>query len=465
MRWTGAVFAVCLLAGPALGEPPALTQEQAAARALLERAVAFKSTEEHGETPAFAAFLAGEFAKAGFPRRDIEIVEAGKSAGLVVRYRGDGSAREAPILFLAHMDAVEADPADWDYDPWTLTEKDGVFYGRGVTDNKQGVVSLTRAFIRLRKEGFVPDRDLVIAFTGDEETGMATTQALADKLKDAAFAINSDAGYGVIAPDGQSALYYVQAAEKTYATFEITATNPGGHSSAPRADNAIYELAAALKKIEAHRFPTMWNEISLRALEAQAEAMGDAGRAVAEFVRRPGDRKLQSQLQDDPGFARVTRTTCVATKLRAGHAENALPQSATATVNCRIFPGVAVDDVQSELARIVGNDALEIRSLHPSLESPVSIPTPEIEAAIGKAVTARFPGARIVPYLEAGGTDGLHFRRAGVPTFGVGSVFVRPTDELNFHGRNENLPVEAFYKGLDHWPILIRALAGAPDGE
>lgn len=441
----------------------ATAEEEAYARFLMEKAISYKSTEEHGETRKLAEFLAGEFRKAGFAAGDIEIVPAGKSVGLTVRYRGDGSSGAAPILFLGHMDVVEADPKDWTYDPFTLTEKDGLLHGRGVVDNKYGVVDLTQTFIRLKKSGFVPTRDLIIAFSGDEETGMETTRALVEKLKGAAYALNSDAGGGFDAGEGKTSVYYIQAAEKTYATFEVTVKNSGGHSSQPREDNAIYELGDALKKIQQFRFPVMWNDITLRSFAVDAEtADEETAAALRRFVEKPGDKKALKTLEKQTGLNSVLRTTCVATMLKAGHAENALPQTATATVNCRIFPGVAVADVQAELARVVENDAIEFVTLDDPVESPASTLTPEIEAAVLNALKTRYPNIVAVPYMEAGGTDGLHFRRAGIPTFAIGSLFLREGDEPNYHGMNENLRVDAFNGGLDHWSLIIKELAGKP---
>lgn len=456
-----AAFALGLAAFSTAAAHAATPEEQAEARRLLEKAISFKSSAQHGETPKMAAWLASEFLAAGFPKGDIEILPAGKSVGLVVRYRGPGGSGKAPILFLAHMDVVEAERSDWDYEPFTLTEKDGVFHGRGVVDNKQGVVDLTQTFIRLKKSGFVPTRDLILAFSGDEETGMLTTRALAERLKGAEFALNSDAGGGAEPEGGQPAAYYVQAAEKTYVTFELTVKNDGGHSSRPRADNAIYELASALKKVETYEFPVMWNPITLKSFAFEAaRAEPETAKALERFVAKPGDRKAVRVLSKSIEYNTSMRTTCVATMLKGGHAENALPQTAVATVNCRVFPGVAIEDVRKGLADAVGNPALEITTLGEPLESPASELTPEIEAAVGAAVRARYPDAAIVPYMEAGGTDGLHFRRAGVPTFAIGSLFMRSGDQPNYHGKNENLRVEVFYAGLDHWTQVITALAG-----
>lgn len=433
----------------------------AEARAMYERLIAFPTVAGRGAVPKMAGYIAGELIKSGFNKADIEITPVGESAGLVVRYRGAPGSTKAPVLFLAHMDVVEARREDWDFEPFTLTEKDGVFYGRGVVDNKFGVLTLTQAFMRLKREGFVPDRDLIIAFSGDEETGMLTTRALAEKLKGAAFAVNSDAGGGFTPASGGPGAYGLQAAEKTYATFEVTAKNEGGHSSAPRADNAIYELASALKKVETLKFPPRWNEVSLAGFAAIAPTLdGDLRKAVERFVAKPGDKKALKVMLADESTARDLRTTCVATMLRGGHAENALPQSATATINCRIFPGDRVADVREALSKAMANDKLTIETLGEPLESPVSNFPPEISAAIAEVVKVRAPGSVISPYLEAGGTDGLHFRRAGVPTVGAGPIISLEGDEYNFHGKNERFPAARFHDGLDHFVIFIKALAG-----
>ena len=453
--------AAAALASAAAAQTPDRAAVEAEARAMFEKLIAFPTVAGRGAVPKMAGYLAGELIAAGFDSADIEMPMVGDSAALIVRYRGAPGATKKPALFLAHMDVVEARREDWDYDPFVLTEKDGVFFGRGVVDNKYGVLTLTQAFMRLKREGFTPDRDLILDFSGDEETGMLTTRALAEKLKGAAFAVNSDAGGGYLPAPGAPGAYGLQAAEKTYATFEITALNEGGHSSAPRPDNAIYELADALKKIEAHRFPARWNVISLAAFAAIAPTLnGDLKKAVERFVAKPGDKKALKIMLADPSTARDLQTTCVATMLRAGHAENALPQSATATVNCRIFPGDPVDDVRATLASIMANDKLKIETLGEPLESPVSEIPAEVSAAIAEVVKARAPGSVISPYLEAGGTDGLHFRRAGVPTVGAGPIISLDGDEYNFHGKNERFPTARFYDGLDHFVIFIKALAG-----
>lgn len=461
MKRLAMAAAAAFLAAPAAHA--ASPEEQAAAREMFAKIISMRTSKGHGEVPAMAALLAGELKRAGIPAEDIHILPKDETAALVVRYRGDGSSGEKPILFLAHMDVVDARPEDWELNPFELTEKDGYFFGRGVDDNKYGVMSLTQTFIRLKKEGFTPTRDLILAFSGDEESGMLTTRMMAydrKDLTDAEFAINSDAGGGELAPDGRAIAYGVQAAEKTFATFDITAKNPGGHSSRPRKDNAIYDIAHALEKIEAYEFPVMWNDIT-RASFAQTGAAlgGETGAAMIAFAENPKNRKAQKILAAGPATVGQTRTTCVATMLNAGHAENALPQSATATINCRIFPGMSVDDVKQRLAGAVANPALDIVVRGEPTVSPISDMRADVTAALSKAVHARYPGLPIGAYMESGGTDGMHFRKAGVPTLAMSPIFMK-SDDMFAHGLNERVPVDSFYAGLDHFMIIIRELAG-----
>ena len=453
--------AIVALAGASAEERP-LSADDAKALEIFKAIIAMRTAQGQGKTPAMAEYLAGELKKAGFPKKDLEVRRSGETASLVARWRGDGSSGRKPILFLAHMDVVDALPEDWELDPFELTEKDGFFFGRGVTDNKYGVANLTQTFIRLKKEGFAPNRDLILVFTGDEETEMVTTRSLAadPMLAGAEFALNTDAGGGSMGEDGKPVVYGVQAAEKTYADFEITATNQGGHSSRPRADNAIYDLAAALEKVRALKFPIMSNEITLQSFAVTGAGLGgDLGKAMIAFSRNPKDMKAAEKIAGDPAYVGLTRTTCVATQLKAGHAPNALPQTASANVNCRIFPGMSVEEVKAALAKAIGNDALKIEVNDDPTVSPISAPREDVMAAVGKAVHARYPGAPIVTYMESGGTDGMHFRTAGVPTYGASAIFMKEADGFA-HGLNERLPVDAFFGGLQHWSIVIKALAG-----
>jgi acetylornithine deacetylase/succinyl-diaminopimelate desuccinylase-like protein len=448
------------VAAPATETPQAVRDQ---ARELFREIVAMHTSAGLGQVPVLAEHLAARFRAAGFPAEDVRVLPLVETAALVVRYRGDGSGGK-PILVLAHMDVVPARPEDWKRDPFTLVEESGYFFGRGTADIKQEVALIATTFIRLKSEGFVPTRDLYLVYTGDEETTMATTRLLAKRpeLAAAEYALNGDGGGGVLAEaDGKAQVYYLQGAEKSYATFELTLRNPGGHSSAPRTDNAIYELATVLKAIEGYAFPVMTNEWNLGSLKASAAARpGPLGDAMARFAKDPTDAQAIATLSADPMYVGRIRTTCVATMLRAGHAENALPQSATATVNCRIFPGTRVAEVQAALQRLAG-DAVEIAVIGVPTEGPASPLREDVLEAVAKAVHASHPGVPIVPDMAPYATDGSIFRGAGIPTYGVSSTFIKDTDSFA-HGLDERIPVDEFYAGLVHWHVLLRTVAGRP---
>ncbi len=463
------VAGVTLLACAAnADEMKAVTAEVAApgsvraeAHDIFQTLIGFQTVAGRGQVPVMAKYLAGRFQAGGFAAEDIEILPHGETASLVVRYRGADPAAK-PIVFLAHMDVVEANPADWKRDPFTLVEENGYFHGRGTADVKQEVALLTTTFLRLKAEGFVPSRDLVIAFSGDEETAMDTAGDLAIRLKGAEFALNGDGGQGVLNDvTGRAEVYYIQGAEKYYASFDLTTHNPGGHSSQPRADNAIYELADALEALKAYRFPVMWNDWTIGSFrESAKETPGPLGEAMATFAADPHDTAAADVLSANPQQVGKVRTTCVATMLKGGHAENALPQSATATVNCRVFPGVPVEEILATLQRVAGDkvDVTEVGTARPSDPSPMR---PDVVAAVNKAVHANYPGVPIVPEMAAYATDGSRFRAAGIPTYGVSSLFIKGSDEFS-HGLNERIAVASFYAGLEHWYVLATTLAGNP---
>jgi acetylornithine deacetylase/succinyl-diaminopimelate desuccinylase-like protein len=456
----GLVCAFLIATGAAYAQTPSAA-EQAQARELLQRSVSFESSTG-AQTAALANELAARFREGGFAAEDVSILPVGDTAGLLVRYRGDGSGGR-PILFLAHMDVVPALRSDWQRDPFTLVEENGFFFGRGSLDNKAGLAQLASVFLSLRAEGFTPTRDLILWFSGDEETSGATTQALLGEhralLGETEFALNTDAGGGGLDSAGRATAYVVQTAEKTYASFTFTARNPGGHSSVPRDDNAIYELADALARLRAFQFPVMWNDTTILAFRnAAAVSAGAEARALRRFAEQPGDRVAARALSRNPAYSTLLRTTCVATMLSGGHAENALPQSAAATVNCRIFPGVSVPGVQAELQAIAGAD-VEVALLAPSNASDASPLRADVMQAVTRAVHAVHPGIMITPAMSAGATDGLFFRAAGIPAYGVGAVFIGDADDYA-HGLNERVPVESYYQGLTHWRVLINELAG-----
>jgi acetylornithine deacetylase/succinyl-diaminopimelate desuccinylase-like protein len=460
-RVTGLALALlCCLATGVRAEAPA--DVRADARAIFEKIVSMRTSEGLGQVPVMAEYLAGRFRAGGFPGEDVHVLPSGETASLVVRYRGNGTGGK-PILVLAHMDVVTAKPEDWERDPYTLVEESGYFYGRGTQDIKGEIALITATFLRLKAGNFVPSRDLILAFSGDEETTFNTTRELAVKyrdLTDAEFALNGDGGGGSLDTDtGKPQMYSLQGAEKSYASFDLTAHNPGGHSSQPRADNAIYDLATALRKLQSFEFPVMWNEWTIGSFKAAAQVTpGEVGQAMGRFAAYPGDAGAAAVLARVPSLVGRTRTTCVATMLRGGHADNALPQSATATVNCRVFPGTSADQVRATLQEVVG-PGIDVVTLGSPFTSPPSPMRDDVREAVAKAVHSAYPGVPIVPDMAPYATDGAVFRGAGIPTYGVSSRFMKETDEFA-HGLNERLPVAAFYAGLQHWYVLLTTLAG-----
>jgi len=421
------------------------------------------SSSESGGAPRVAAYLASQLIAAGFPTKDIEVIPLEDTAALVTTYRGDGSSDKGPILLLGHMDVIGANPDEWDRPPFELTRDDTHFHGRGTSDNKFGIAQLTATFIRLKAEDFQPNRDLLLVFMGDEETEGKTAHYLATQREDIAgaeFALNSDAGGGVLDSEGKALVYRIQVAEKTYATWEITVRNPGGHSASPRSDNAIYDLADAVQKLRKHRFPVRWNDMTLAYFRETGKQLGgELGDVMSHFADNPQDHEAADRLFAEPSYVGSTRTTCIPTMLRAGQAENALPESATITINCRIFPGISADEVKAVLQEVVGGEPFEFRHIGtPIIESPASPLRPDILAAIRKAAHAQHPGIPLIPYMSSGATDGMYFRNAGIPTWAVGGSFKKP-GESHAHGLNEQMPIKAFYGALDHWSIILRELA------
>ena len=470
-RRTTLLFATLVLTTASLAQDSSVhyrADYQQQALEIYRHLVSIRSAAGHGQVPVVAEYLARQFVAGGFDEADVHVLPQTLSSGeetasLVVRYRGDGSSGKKPVLLIAHMDVVDAIRSDWERDPFTLIEEDGYFFGRGTLDDKFGVTTLTTTFLRLKREGFTPSRDLIIGFTGDEESGMETTRALATTyrhLTDAEYVLNADGGGGKLDSDGNPVAFVVQAAEKTYASFALTIRNPGGHSSRPRKDNAIYDLATVLKNIEAHEFPAKINDVTRRYFELAAPLSPEPVRtAMRHYAEDPSDEAAQAVLSAMPSQVGLTRTTCVATMLEAGHAENALPQSATATVNCRIFPGETAAQVRATLAKVAGNPSLEISLMAESLESPVSPMIEEVTAAVTRAVHDNYGDVPIIPYMAPYGTDGKEMRRAGLPTYGVMGLFIKD-DEVFAHGLNERVPVESFYKALDYWQQVLTEIGG-----
>ena len=431
---------------------------------IYKTSVEMRTANGQHQVPALARYLASEFKKGGFPEEDIHILEIEDTAALVVRYRGDNSLGKKPISISAHMDVVDALREDWDRDPFTLIEENGYYFGRGTVDDKLGMTAVTIGFLRLKAEGWVPGRDLIIAFSGDEETNMASTKALVNEyreLTDSEFVLNADAG-GASIPElgGRPASFGMQAAEKTYVTWDLTVRNSGGHSSRPREDNAIYDLAQALIKIQHYTFPVSYNDLTLAYFKGMgARTQGELGKAMRNFSDNPKDTAAIATLRSNSSFVGTVGTTCVATMLRAGHAENALPQSATATVNCRVFPGAGVDETLSQLRVVVNNPSVKFILLDEVTGTDASPLREDVIAALQKAIDIKYPGLEIIPSMSSGGTDGMHFRAAGIPSYGVNGHYGKSSDSFS-HGLNERVLVENFYDNIAHWYVLLRSIAG-----
>jgi acetylornithine deacetylase/succinyl-diaminopimelate desuccinylase-like protein len=447
--------ALACACGAAMAQTPAADVD--AARDMLKHAVAFRT--ELGQVPDFARYLAGRLEAAGFDARDIEIIPVGNTAAMTVRYRGRGKAK--PILLSGHMDAVTARPEDWQRDPFTLVEENGYLYGRGVADMKTAVVVLVQTFIRFKREGFVPNGDLILVLSGDEETEMASTRELAKRYHDARFLLNADAGGGTLDDSGKPVLYELQTAEKTYADFRITFTSPGGHSSEPDVPgNAIYRLAKAIDRIAAYQFPDKISPTTRASLKALGQRMpGELGRALLRYADHPDDAAAAATIAAAPEHVGQIRTTCVATMLQGGHALNALPQRAAVDVNCRIFPDTPVAAVRDTLAKVIDDPGAQIEVLPPPpVDSPESPLRKDVLAAVADAVHARFPGVEVVPGMSAGASDSMHFRNAGVDCYGVDGAFVKDNDTFA-HGLNEKLPASEVPAELDYWHRLLTTLS------
>ncbi|MGN6237800.1 M20/M25/M40 family metallo-hydrolase [Dyella sp.] len=462
LRPLAALLALGLTATATLAAPPHVpmqTRELGEAMAMLRHAISVPTVKGNHQVPALAAYFADQLKAGGFAAGDIEIIPVGEAAALAARYRGTGHGK--PIYLSGHMDVVAAKRSDWTRDPFTLIQENGYLYGRGTADMKTAAVVLVETLIRLKREGFKPSRDIVLLLSGDEETDMATTRELAKRYHDAEFLLNADAGGGTLDPaSGKPVVYQIQAAEKTYADFRITLTSPGGHSSEPTADNAIYRLAEVIDRVGGYTFPPMINDITRASLRATgAHTPGPLGEAMTRYAAHPDDAAAAATISADPAYVGQIRTTCVATMLDGGHALNALPQSASVNVNCRIFPGTSVASVRDTLTKVIDDPSASITVLPPPpVESPASPLRPDVIAAVTDAVHARFPGVEIAPGMSAGASDSMYFRNAGVPSYGVDAAFTKPDDTFA-HGLNEKLPASEVGAGLDFWHRVLMQLA------
>lgn len=454
-----------LIALAALGLPvpaTAATDWHAHGLEIFRNAIEIPSvTHRTEEVKKLTAYLKGRFEAAGFT--DITVKDHDGTQALIVRWKAGGKPSAKPVLLLGHMDVVDARRDDWSRDPFRLVEEDGYFYGRGAVDMKNGIAAITNAMIRLKAEGFRPKRDIIVFFSGDEETtGKGAQRAATEWRKEveAEYALNADAGGGAFLKGGPLLGFAIQTSEKMYQSYHFTARNAGGHSSRPTPDNAIYALATALKGLEAHRFTPMLNDTTRAYFEfRQKQEKGPLGDAMRRWLKDEKDGAAADLIEAHPAEVGGTRTRCVATRLEGGHADNALPQLARATVNCRIFPGVEAAAVQAELQTIAGKD-VKVEPLGESHPSPPSPLRADVVGAFTKSVRTRHPKADIVPSMSAGATDGLYFRATGMPVYGVNGTWVVVPDDERAHGRDERIPVKSFYETLDHWYDLLKALSG-----
>lgn len=427
-------------------------------RRILERAVSFRSVAGDEDLNRLADYLAGELRAGGFPDEDVRIQAVAGAPALTARYEGSG--KEPPIILLAHMDVVAANESEWTSPPFELAERNGFLFGRGVLDNKLGVAALIAVLSELKREGFKPNRDVYLMLTGDEETAMRTSEYAAAQVPDAAFVLNADSGGGLLGDDGSALSFSVQAAEKVYVDFKLSVTGAGGHSARPTTDNIAYDLARAVANIASLSFSPQASELTASYLRSVGGQKGGAlGDALQRFADDPTDAEAAALISRHPEFIGQIRTTCVLTRLTAGHANNALPQTGEAIVNCRLFPGDAVDAVEAALRKAIDNPSVRLEVLGRPIEAPASALRQDVMAAVRRAVDLQHPGVGLTPVMSAGQTDSAYFRAAGLPSYGVRGVFLHPGDNYA-HGADERIPASAVAAEAAHWRALIMMMAG-----
>ncbi len=468
-RWLAVLAGMCVLS---VGARAQQDREQAnqEARSILKELIEIDSTDSVGSVTAAAETMAKQLLAAGFPEKDVVVAGPNnRKKNMVARFRGMG--KRKPILFIGHLDVVEAKRTDWTTDPFQFVEKDGFFYGRGTEDMKEGDALLVTSFLRLKREGFVPDRDLILALTADEEGGDYNgVDWLLKEHKDwidAEYCINLDGGE-FEKLKGKRVLAGLQASEKVYADFQFETTNPGGHSSVPGAENAIYELAAALTRVQQYSFPVKISDIT-RNYFAHAAMLtsGKLAEDLRDAAKQPPDAAAIKRLSAIPYYNSLLHTTCVATMLSGGHAPNALPQTARANVNCRIFPGDDPEQVRKTLERVVADPKVKVTvvaaktsdgNLIPIVAVPPSPLLPEVTTTLEKTLATMWPGVPLVPSMSTGATDGKYLRIAGMPTYGISCMFFDMEDQRS-HGKDERIGVEDFYEGVEFCYRFIKALA------
>jgi acetylornithine deacetylase/succinyl-diaminopimelate desuccinylase-like protein len=442
---------------PQSGLPPA---DKTLARDILQELIQIETTDVKGATPHAAQAMADRLLAAGFPREDVRVLQPNPQTGNVVARLRGRDPRVRPILLMAHIDVVPALRADWSVDPWTLLERDGWLYGRGTTDNKAGAAMLVTNFIRMKRENWQPRRDVIVVLTGDEETSQTSIQWLLAEhrgLIDAELALNTDSG-GLIVKSGRPTLFSVQASEKIYADYALEVTDVGGHSSLARPDNPIYTLAAALRRIADYRFPVKVTDVARIFFERSA--LVETGQLAADMravAATPPDSGALARLTALPFYNARLRTTCVATRVDAGHANNALPQLARAVINCRILPGESLADVETTMRHLAGA-GVKVTVISTPVASPPSPLTPSLFSQLERLVAAQWPGVPVAPVMEPGATDGLFVRRAGIPTYGISALAQNP-DDIRAHGKDERIEIQDFFNATQFWYQMVKMVA------
>jgi acetylornithine deacetylase/succinyl-diaminopimelate desuccinylase-like protein len=459
-------FALLAFAVPVIlqGQGTALSASQQLARAIFKELIEINTTDSTGDTTKAAEAVASRLRAAGFPEADVQVLApVPRKGNLVARLRGTGAHK--PILMIAHLDVVEARREDWSFDPFVFLERDGYFYGRGTADIKSGAAVLAAGLIRLKQEGFVPDRDLILALTADEEGGTANgvdwlVRTHRD-LIDAEYCLNVDGGGGEISK-GIRIANELQTSEKVYLSFRLETKNTGGHSSLPVKDNAIYHLSAGLVRLGQYDFPARLNDTT-RAFFSRMAAV-EKGSVAADMkaasLSTPDQAAIARLSAGSPYYNALVRTTCVATRVEGGHADNALPQMARAVVNCRLLPDESPATVLDTLVRVLADPAIVVTPMAEPKPSPASPLQPAIVAAVERVTTEIWPGVPVVPIMSTGATDGLTLRRAGMPVYGVSGLF-DDIDDVRAHGKDERMGVREFFDGLEFMYRLMKEVASS----
>jgi acetylornithine deacetylase/succinyl-diaminopimelate desuccinylase-like protein len=434
---------------------------------IFKQLIEINTTDSVGSTTVAAEAMAKRLLDAGFPSSDVQVLGPNARRGnLVARLHGTGAHK--PVLLICHLDVVEARREDWSMDPFQFMEKDGYFYGRGTEDVKDGDAILVTTFIRLKQENYKPDRDIILALTADEEGGSSNGVNWLLKnhreMIDAEYILNPDAGDFEM-DHGKRLLVGIEASEKLYADYRLEVRNKGGHSSLPTPDNAIYQLAEGLTRLEHYQFPFELNEVTREYFAKEADIVGgDTGADMKAILRTPPDEGAMARLSKTPFYNSRLRTTCVATRLEGGHANNALPGYAGAIVNCRIFPGHSPEEIRQRLVEVFRAPEIKVSfadstGLGPR-ENPPSPLLPDVMGGLEKVVNQMWPGVPVIPVMDAGASDGAISRAAGIPTYGVPGVFIDINDDRS-HGRDERLPVASFYEGVDFYYRFVKALTSS----